>query len=107
MAVLVLDRSKKPLMPCMERRARVLLTRGKYAHGFVTGDVVVDVVTAGLKAGRHEGRVAIRAGRFFNITTSVGVVQGINYRHCCRLQRADGYAYQQLTTGKGDASSPA
>ena len=29
MAVLVLDRRKKPLMPCSERRARVLLARGR------------------------------------------------------------------------------
>ena len=64
-------------------------------------------IPTGLKAGRHEGRVAIRASGSFNITTSVGVVQGINYRHCRRLQRADGYAYQQLTTWKGYASSPA
>ncbi|MDA8191310.1 MAG: RRXRR domain-containing protein, partial [Acidiferrobacter thiooxydans] len=29
MAVFVLDRRKKPLMPCSERRARLLLTRGR------------------------------------------------------------------------------
>ena len=29
MAVLVLDRRKKPLMPCSERRTRVLLARGR------------------------------------------------------------------------------
>jgi hypothetical protein len=28
-SVLVLDRKKKPLMPCSEKRARLLLTRGK------------------------------------------------------------------------------
>ena len=29
MAVLVLDKRKKPLMPCSERRARFLLERGR------------------------------------------------------------------------------
>ena len=29
MSVFVLDRKKRPLMPCSEKRARLLLTRGK------------------------------------------------------------------------------
>ncbi|SEQ45981.1 RRXRR protein [Ectothiorhodospira magna] len=29
MAVLVLDKRKKPLMPCSEKRARLLLERGR------------------------------------------------------------------------------
>jgi RRXRR protein len=29
LAVFVLDRRKKPLMPCSEKRARLLLTRGR------------------------------------------------------------------------------
>ena len=29
MAVFVLDRKKKPLMPCSEKRARILLERGR------------------------------------------------------------------------------
>jgi len=29
MAVLVLDKAKKPLMPCSEKRARLLLARGR------------------------------------------------------------------------------
>lgn len=38
-------------------------------------------------------RVAIRASGNFNIQTSDGLVQGISYRHCKVVQRADGYGY--------------
>ncbi|WP_200171498.1 RRXRR domain-containing protein [Ectothiorhodospira shaposhnikovii] len=51
MAVFALDKRKKPLMPCSEKWAQLLLERGR------------------------------------------AVVQGISYRHCRLLQRADGYGY--------------
>ncbi len=34
MAVFVLDRRKKPLMPCSEKRARIMLERGRASGGF-------------------------------------------------------------------------
>lgn len=152
MAVLVVDKRKNPLMPCSEKRARLLLERGRaVVHKMrpftirlkdrtaeastlqpvrikidpgsrATGVAVIreDVsdpeqqqvlmlmevehrghqikgalaqVPSGKKAGTYQGRVAIRATGNFNIQTAQGVVQGISYRHCRLLQRADGYGY--------------
>lgn len=98
MAVLVLDKRKQPLMPCSEKRARLLLSRGKAA------------VPAGKKAGAYTGRVAVRASGSFNLQTAAGAVQGISHRHCRLIQRGDGYAYFHSPTpkeergeGRGDA----
>ena len=61
----------------------------KRIKGFQTGDMVKTVVTRGKKAGTHVGRVAVRAtGKF-----RVGKIDGINWRYCYLLQRADGYEY--------------
>jgi 5-methylcytosine-specific restriction endonuclease McrA len=68
-------------------------------QGFQTGDIVRAVARAGTKAGKHTGRVAVRATGSFNITTRQGTVQGIAARSCHLIQRADGYAYQ-----KGEAA---
>jgi hypothetical protein len=67
--------------------------RQKTVHGFQTGDMVRAVLTTGKKAGVHIGRVAVRATGSFNIQTPRGVVQGIWWKHCTLLSRADGYAY--------------
>ena len=72
---------------------RGYLMREKSVKGFKTGDLVRAIVPTGKKAGRHTGRVAIRKSGSFNIQTLAGVVQGIGYRHCRLLQRADGYGY--------------
>jgi len=74
---------------------RGYLMRTKRVHGFGTGDMVKAVLTNGVKAGTHEGRVAIRATGSFNIQTSAGVVQGIRHKHCRVTQRNDGYGYFQ------------
>lgn len=68
-------------------------TRRKRVQGFQTGDRVCASVLTGKKAGVYVGRVAVRATGSFNIQTPAGVVQGISYRHCRVLQRADGYGY--------------
>src|SRR6266540_2633577 len=67
--------------------------RQKRFFGFRTGDLVKAVVPGGKYAGVHVGRVAIRATGRFNITTARGLIQGVSYRHCHIIQRADGYAY--------------
>lgn len=72
---------------------RGYLMRKKVVHGFQTGDHVVASVPTGKKAGVHAGRVAIRASGSFNVQTPCGVVQGIGYRYCKRISRADGYGY--------------
>ena len=50
---------------------------------------------------RHNvGRVAIRRTGSFNIQTATGVVQGVGWRHCRRVQRGDGYGYGWLAAIK-------
>ncbi|ADC61994.1 RNA-guided endonuclease IscB [Allochromatium vinosum] len=72
---------------------RGYLMRHKRVHGFQTGDWVRAEVPKGKKAGVHVGRVAVRQTGSFNIQAQGGTVQGVSYRHCRVLQRADGYGY--------------
>lgn len=72
---------------------RGYLTRQKRHFGFQTGDQVKAVVTNGKKSGIHQGRVAVRVSGRFNIQTPASVIQGIGYKHCTLIQRADGYGY--------------
>jgi 5-methylcytosine-specific restriction endonuclease McrA len=65
--------------------------------GFRTGDMVQSVVPSGKKAGTHIGKVAVRSSGSFNVSTTVGVVQGISHKHCSVLHRADGYSYLSKT----------
>jgi 5-methylcytosine-specific restriction endonuclease McrA len=66
----------------------------KRFFGFQTGDLVEAVVPAGKKTGKHTGRVAVRAGGSFDISTRVGnKVTGVHHRHIRLLQGADGYNY--------------
>lgn len=74
---------------------RGYLTRQKRIKGFQTGDMVKAEVTKGQKIGSYLGRVAVRASGSFNLQTAQGVVQGIGYRCCKVIQRADGYGYSQ------------
>jgi hypothetical protein len=76
---------------------RGYLMREKKVHGFQTGDMAVAHVKEGKKVGIHRGRIAVRASGNFNIQTRDGVVQGISYRHCRLIARADGYGYAQST----------
>ena len=70
------------------------LPRQKEFFGFQTGDIVKAIVTKGKKKGSYLGRVAVRSTGYFNITTKDGVVQGIKYSDCAKIQRNDGYSYQ-------------
>jgi hypothetical protein len=114
LAIFVLHRCKKPLVPCAKKRARLPLTRGRavvhrhypltirlvrfparlvHAHqgrvrGFRTGDVVRANVPNG--AGSvHIGRAAVRESGAFNI----GKAQHVNWKSCQFIQRADGYGF--------------
>ena len=83
---------------------RGVLTRTKVHFGFQTGDRVRAIVTEGKKTGTYAGRVAVRSSGSFNIQTGSGVVQGISYKDCRLLQRADGYGYSiHPITEKGEA----
>ena len=75
---------------------RGYLMRQKSVHGFRTGDIVTARVTKGVNIGTYTGRVAVRKTGSFNIQTQQGVVQGISYKHCKVIQRADGYGYSQV-----------
>lgn len=70
------------------------LPRQKEFFGFQTGDIVKAIVAKGKKEGSYLGRVAVRSTGYFNITTKEGVVQGIKYSDCVKIQRNDGYSYQ-------------
>ena len=72
---------------------RGYMIRQKKAKGFQTGDIVRASIAKGKKAGVHVGRVAIRASGSFNIQTLTTTIQGIGYKNCRLIQRADGYNY--------------
>jgi 5-methylcytosine-specific restriction endonuclease McrA len=81
---------------------RLRLPRSSRVHGFATGDLVRAHVPAGKHAGRHLGRVAVRmTGRF-----RVGARDGISYRRCVIVQRADGYDYATTPEGRERAFLP-
>jgi len=86
---------------------RGYLTREKRIKGFQTGDMVKAVLAKGVHVGTWIGRVAVRATGSFNIQTASGVRQGIGWKVCRVIQRADGYGYSTTPTEKkGAASSP-
>jgi 5-methylcytosine-specific restriction endonuclease McrA len=89
---------------------RGYLTRTKTAFGFRTGDMVDANVPSGKYLGAHAGRVAIRMTGSFNIQPGIeGVsrVQGISYKHCRIVQRADGYGYAWQKTQIQPPKAPA
>jgi 5-methylcytosine-specific restriction endonuclease McrA len=69
---------------------RGYLMRQKRVQGFQTGDLVRAEVPCGKQAGVYYGRVTVRRSGSFRI----GKVDGLSWRHCQLLQRADGYAYE-------------
>jgi 5-methylcytosine-specific restriction endonuclease McrA len=69
--------------------------RAKTVYGFRTGDLVRAAVPSGTDAGVHVGRVVVRAAGSFR----VGRADGISWRQCRVLQRADGYSYQSRGNG--------
>lgn len=68
-------------------------TRIQHHHGFASGDIVTANVPTGKKAGRYTGKVAVRAGGYFNVRARHALVQSIHHRHCRLIHRKDGYAY--------------
>jgi 5-methylcytosine-specific restriction endonuclease McrA len=69
-------------------------TSQKVHFGFQTGDLVKAVVTVGKKIGKHVGRIAVRSSGFFNISTRLGLIQGIGHKYCQIIHRKDSYSYQ-------------
>ena len=90
---------------------RGYLMASKKAFGFQTGDQVKALVPSGKNQGAHVGQVAIRQTGNFCIQTSSGKVDGVPYKHCRVLQRADGYhcfleKQPTITTTRGGVSIP-
>jgi 5-methylcytosine-specific restriction endonuclease McrA len=75
---------------------RGILSREKQVFGFQTGDRVKATVPQGKKEGEYIGRLAIRSSGYFNIQTDQETIQGISWKHCRLIQRADGYHYNGL-----------
>ena len=67
--------------------------RFKFVKGFQTGDIVKATVTAGKKIGTYTGRVAVRSTGSFNISTAIGLIQGISHKYCKPIHQKDGYNY--------------
>ncbi|HAA33212.1 MAG TPA: HNH endonuclease [Cyanobacteria bacterium UBA8553] len=65
----------------------------KFIKGFQTGDVVKAIVTSGKKTGTYTGRVAVRSTGSFNISASLGLIQGISHKYCQQIHQKDGYNY--------------
>lgn len=78
--------------------------RSKAVLGFRTGDLVRAVVPRGKKAGVHLGRVGVRSTGRFNIRTKDALAQGISYKYCTILQRADGWGWSSQTEGERHAA---
>jgi len=64
-----------------------------FVKGFQTGDIVKAVVTTGKKIGSYVGRVAVRSTGRFNISTTLGLIQGISHKYCKIIHKKDGYSY--------------
>jgi 5-methylcytosine-specific restriction endonuclease McrA len=71
--------------------------RNKSVKGFQTGDIVRAVVTSGKKVGEYVGRIAVRSSGSFNISSDIGLIQGINHKYCTTIHCKDGYSYQFLS----------
>lgn len=67
--------------------------RFKFVNGFQTGDIAKAIVTKGKKIGEYIGRVAVRTSGSFNISTALGLVQGISHKYCKSIHKKDGYEY--------------
>jgi hypothetical protein len=91
-AVFVIDKRKKPLMPCPPKRARQLLERGRaVVHKSYPFTIRIKDRTDGEA---QSVRIKIDPGSKKTGTAVVrGKSDGINRKHCNLIHRADGYGY--------------
>lgn len=81
-------------------------SRQKMHFGFQTGDMVFANVPNGKFAGSHFGRIAVRSGGQHSLKTSERPSFNVNHKHCCVVQRADGYCYSWKPTPMADDKGP-
>lgn len=79
----------------------------KTYFGFSIRDIVKAAVPKGKYKGVWTGRVAVRASGYFDLKNFAGkhICQGINYRYCQLVQRADGWSYDKFRRKEGMAHS--
>lgn len=72
-------------------------TARKLYFGFQTGDIVKAIVPKGKYKGTWVGRVVVRTSGYFDLKDNYGqrICQGISYKTCCLIQRADGWQYDK------------
>ena len=88
---------------CLMNKFGFPRTKGKgpsTVEGFRTGDMAKAMILKGTKVGTYVGRVAVRETGYFNITTSTGTIQGVNFKCFTPLHRSDGYAYHTPQKGR-------
>jgi 5-methylcytosine-specific restriction endonuclease McrA len=76
---------------------RTAAKAARTVRGFRTGDTVRADMPSGKHQGTHTGRVAVRTSGSFR----VGEKDGIGWRHCAIVQRADGYDYETRKEERG------
>ena len=62
--------------------------------GFQNGDIVLADKKKGKNAGRHIGRVMVRANGYFDIRTLKGELVTVKHTECTTLQRQSGYQFK-------------
>jgi hypothetical protein len=96
-AIPVIDKRKRPLMPCSEKRARLMLERGR---AVVVGNYPFTIRLRDRVGGKTQpvriktdpgSNVAVRSRGSFNI----GSVQDVSAKYCAPISRGDGYGYNQ------------
>ena len=114
-----MDRQGKALMPCTEKHARLPLARARalvhkrmpFVIRLIDRNVKScaiqlleimldpDSKSTGVAVVRASAQVQNQTGevkKAVHVQTSTGLVQGISYRCCTVVQRADGYGSQQV-----------
>lgn len=65
----------------------------KSIKGFQTGDIVQVKLTKGKRIGNYFGRVSVRSNGKFDIKTSTGLLNSVNYKYCRVIHCKDGFEY--------------
>ncbi len=81
-------------------------SRQKMHFGFQTGDMVTAEVPKGKFAGKHFGRIAVRATGQQALKVGSMPWFNLSHKHCALVQRADGYSYSWKPTPTANEKGP-